>query len=150
MDFYLDSLLHLPYVTVNGCKEVEGSVVLKLKLLNETIHCPECDATLDDIRQAENVLIRDLPVFGKPVYLQVPRRQYHCSSCQRFFTERLEFVSGRHHFTPRYAQAVYQQVKQSSIEAVSRAEGISATTVRAIFEEQAASQIKKSSVSPVG
>lgn len=65
MDFYLDSLLHLPYVTVDSCKEVEGTAVLKLKLLNETIRCPKCDATLDDIRQVEEVSIRDLPVFGK-------------------------------------------------------------------------------------
>lgn len=150
MDFYLDSLLHLPYVTVDGCKEVEGTVVLKLKFINETICCPDCHATLDEIHQVEEVLIRDLPVFGKAVYLQVPRRQFHCASCQRFWTERLEFVRWRHHFTQRYEQAVYDQVKQSSIEAVSRAEGISASSVRAIFEEQAANRIKKLSASPVG
>jgi transposase len=150
MDFYLDSLLHLPYVTVDSFKEVEGTAVLKLKFLNETIACPDCHATLDDIHQVEVVLIRDLPVFGKPVYLQVPRRQFHCAACQRFWTERLEFVSGQHHFTQRYAQAVYEQVKQTSIEAVSRAEGVSASTVRAMFEQQAANRIKKSSACPVG
>ena len=74
MEFYLDTLLHLPYITVEGCNEVDGAVFLKLKCLNETINCPHCGATLDRINQEESVLIRDLPVFGKPVYLKVPRR----------------------------------------------------------------------------
>lgn len=149
MDFYLDSLLHLPSVTVDGYKDVDGTVVLKLKCLNETIFCPGCGASLDEIHQVEYVLIRDLPVFGKPVYLDVPRRQFHCQVCQRFWSERLSFVSWRHHYTQRYEQAIYEQVKQSSIEAVSRVEGVSASTVRAIFDEQAAIRVKKPSASPV-
>lgn len=143
MDIYLDTLLHLPYITVDGFQEVDGTVVLKLKCLNDTISCPHCKARLERINQTECVLIRDLPVFGKPVYLQVPRRQFHCLSCQRFCTERLEFVAWRHHQTRRYAQAIYEQVKQSSLEEVSRAEGLGIATVRAIFNEQAASSIKK-------
>ena len=150
MDFYLDSLLHLPYITVDSYKEVDGTVVLKLKCLNETICCPGCGASLDEIHQVEYVLIRDLPVFGKPVYLNVPRRQFHCQACQRFWSERLSFVSWRHHYTQRYEQAIYEQVKQSSIEAVSRVEGVSASTVRAIFDEQAEIRVKKSSAYPVG
>ena len=119
MDIYLDTLLHLPHITVDGCNEVDGAVFLKLKCLNETISCQHCGETVERINQAEVVLIRDLPVFGKPVYLQVPRRQFHCLSCQRFCTERLEFVAWRHHQTQRYEQAIYEQVKQSSLERMS-------------------------------
>ncbi|MEP1080366.1 transposase family protein [Leptolyngbya sp. PL-A3] len=148
MDFYLDSLLHLPYVTVDGYKEVDGTVVLKLRYLNETICCPGCGASLDEIHQVEYILIRDLPVFGKPIYLQVPRRQFHCQECQRFWTERLSFVDWQHHYTQRYEQAIYEQVKQSSIEVVSRVEWASASSVRAIFKGQAVARVKKSSACP--
>lgn len=148
MDIYLDTLLHLPYVTVDGCHEVDGVVFLKLKCLNQTIACPDCGATLDWINQTTTVLIRDLPVFGKPVYLQVPRRQFHCLHCQRFHREVLEFISGRHAYTPRYAQVIYEQVKQSSLEEVSRREGLGIATVRQIFDAQAVHAIKKSSNCP--
>lgn len=148
MDIYLDTLLHLPHITVDGCNEVEGTVFLKLKCFNETINCPHCGETVERINQTEVVLIRDLPVFGQPVDLQVPRRQFHCLSCQRFWTERLEFVAWRHHHTQRYEQAIYEQVKRSSLEEVSRVEGIGVATVRAIFNEQAANTIKKSSDYP--
>ena len=143
MDFYLDTLLHLPYITVDGCHEVDGTIFLKLKCLNETLQCPHCGATVERINQSEMMLIRDLPVFGKRVYLQVPRRQFHCLSCGKFCTERLTFVSWRHHQTQRYEQAIYEQVKQSSLEAVSRNEGLGIATVRAIFEEQAQRALKK-------
>jgi transposase len=144
MDFYLDNLLHLPNMTVVGCQDVEGSIVLKLACLNETILCSHCGRTLDMINQTEMVLIRDLPVFGQRVYLQVPRRQFHCGFCQKFCTERLPFMSWRHHHTIRYEQAIYDQVKQTSLEAVSRAEGLGTAAVKTIFEEQAGVSIKKS------
>lgn len=140
----------LPYVTVDGCREVDGAVFLKLKCLNETLQCPDCGATVERINQSEMVLIRDLPIFGKPVYLQVPRRQFHCLSCGKFCTERLTFVRWRHHQTQRYEQAVYEQVKQSSLAAVSRSEGLGIATVRAIFEEQAQGSLKKLNDCPNG
>jgi transposase len=150
MDYYLDSLLHLPNMTVVGCQEDEGRMVLKLECLNETISCPHCGRTLDTINQTEVVLIRDLPVFGQRVYLQVPRRQFHCGDCQKFWTERLPFMSWRHHHTTRYEQAIYEQVKQTSLEAVSRTEGLGPAEVKTIFEQQAALSIKKSRACPNG
>jgi transposase len=143
MDFYLDNLLHLPNMTVVGCQAIEGSMVLKLACLNESIPCPHCGRPLETINQTETVLIRDLPVFGQPVYLQVPRRQFHCGDCEKFCTERLPFMSWRHHYTTRYEQAIYEHVKQTSLEAVSRTEGLGAGTVKTIFERQAALSIKK-------
>ncbi|WP_293337130.1 transposase family protein [Microcoleus sp. CAWBG58] len=37
-------------------------------------------------------MIRDLSIFGQPVYLKVPRRQFYCRTCQKYFTESLNFV----------------------------------------------------------
>ncbi|WP_445305003.1 transposase family protein, partial [Microcoleus sp. Pol12A6] len=30
------------------------------------------------------MLVRDLSVFGRPVYLKIPRRQFYCPICQRY------------------------------------------------------------------
>jgi hypothetical protein len=59
-------------------------------------------------------------------------------------------VSWRHHQTQRYEQAIYEQVKQSSLEAVSRHEELGLATVRAIFEEQAHRALKKLNDCPNG
>jgi hypothetical protein len=60
----------------------------------------------------------------------------------------LEFVAWRHHQTRRYEEAIYEQVKQSSLEEVSRREGLGVATVRAIFDDYAAGSIKKLSTCP--
>ena len=150
MDIYLDTLLQLPYITIDSRREVDSTIFFKLNCLNQTIDCPDCGAKLDRINQSEEVLIRDLPVFGKPVDLQVPHRQFHCLACQKFRTERLEFVRWRHHQTRHYEQAIYEQVKPSRLEEVSRREGLGVATVRAIFDEYATGALKKPSSCPNG
>ncbi len=82
------------------------------------------------------MLIRDLPVFGRVVYLKVPRRQFYCSNCQRYFTERLEFADWERRYTQRYEEYIYQRIKSSNIEQVSREEGLSFEKVQGIFNHQ--------------
>ena len=75
MDFHLDSLLNFPNVTIVSCQQQEDFIVLKLDFLNEGISCPYCQNYLDDIHQTRPILVRDLAIFGRVVYLNVPRRQ---------------------------------------------------------------------------
>lgn len=41
MDLHLDTLLHLPYATVETSSYIEGNVCLQTKLLNQGIACPK-------------------------------------------------------------------------------------------------------------
>ncbi|EPF23671.1 hypothetical protein MAESPC_01115 [Microcystis aeruginosa SPC777] len=54
------------------------------------------------INQTEYNLVRDLSILGNPVYLEVPRRQFHCQKCQKYISERLSFMRLRQHHTIRY------------------------------------------------
>lgn len=60
-------------------REVEDFIYLKIGLINEEINCPHCRKRIAEIHQVEYVLVRDIPVFGRKVYLQVPRRQFGSS-----------------------------------------------------------------------
>jgi transposase len=92
MNFHLDALLNLPHITVETCLQQEQGVILKLSCLNERSDCPHCQQPTAEIHQNRPVLIRDLSVFGRLTHLQVPRRQFYCRPCQRYFTERLTFL----------------------------------------------------------
>ena len=94
MDFHLDALLNFPHITIESCIQQEQGVLLKLRCLNEQSDCPDCQHPSREVHQNRPVQIRDLPVFGQSVQLQVPRRQFYCSHCQRYFTERLSFLDG--------------------------------------------------------
>jgi transposase len=97
-----DQLLDLPNVTVVNYQKIDETVFLKLNLLNETIECPNCHQILDRINQTEYNLVRDLSILGNKVYLEVPRRQFHCQNCQKYISERLSFMRWRQHHTIRY------------------------------------------------
>ncbi len=133
MDFHLDALLNLPYITVESCIQQEQGVLLKLRCLNEQSDCPHCQHPSYEMHQNRPVLIRDLSVFGQLTQLQVPRRQFYCGNCQRYFTERLSFVDWERRYTQRYEEHLYQQVQSSSIEQVSRMENLSWDQVQGVF-----------------
>ena len=75
MDFHLDTLLNLPDITVESCTYQDVQVCLRLRFLTEKSDCPRCHNLSDELHQNRPILIRDLAVFGKVVYLHVPRRQ---------------------------------------------------------------------------
>ena len=42
MDIYLDTLLHLPFATVENFQEVDNFIYFKIGLINEEIECSHC------------------------------------------------------------------------------------------------------------
>ncbi len=142
MNFHLDTLLNLPSVTVETCSYQEDEVYLQLRVLAEGIPCPHCGNYTEELHQNRPILIRDLPVFGRAVYLKIPRRQFYCSECQHYSTERLEFVFWERRYTQRYEENIYQRVQSSSIEQVSREEGLSSEKIQGIFDHKS-KEIKK-------
>ena len=82
------------------------------------------------------MLVRDLPMSGHAIYLQIPRRQFYCPHCQRYFTERLSFMDWERRYTQRYECAVYERVKATTINQVSREEGLSWDQVKGIFDHK--------------
>jgi transposase len=118
-------------------------VYLKLRLLNEEAICSSCEELSSEVRQNRPILMRDLSIFGQYTYLKVPRRQFYCHHCQIYFTESLPFSEKGRQYTRRYEEYIYQQVQLSSIEQVSRVEGISFDRIQGIFKHQYNKQKKK-------
>ena len=142
MDFYLDSLLNFPDITVRSCQQKEDYILLKLDFLNEGIRCPHCQNYTDNIHQIRPILVRDLAIFGQVVYLHLPRRQFYCCHCQKYPTEPMKFVDKRRNYTIRYEEYIYEKVKELTVEQVSLHEQLSPEQVKNIFSRRA-SQKKK-------
>jgi transposase len=134
MSFNLDYLLNLPGVRVETCAEVEEMISLKLEILVEGMNCPHCQKYKEELHQNRPVLVRDLPTFGRKVYLQVPRRQFYCNECQKYSTERLKFCDWKHRHTQRYEANIYERVQKSSIEQIGREEKLSYDEIKNIFD----------------
>jgi transposase len=136
MDFHLDRLLDLPNTTVETCTYKGQDIYLKLRFFSEGSHCPDCGNFSDAPHQNRPILVRDLSIFGKHSHLHVPRRQYYCLPCQSHFTEVLSWIGDRRRYTQRYENYIYRRVQHSSIEEVSREEGLSWDQVSGIVKRQ--------------
>jgi len=143
MDFHLNSLLNLPNTRVFTCYKEAGFTFIQLDLINQGIHCPNCQNYTDTIQKTSHRLIRDLSIVGIGVYLKVPRRKFYCVQCQKYPTEQLEWVENRQRFTQRYQEYIYKRVKESSYEQVSRHEELSPAQVQQIFSKIAEKELKK-------
>ena len=143
MDFHLDTLLNLPNLTVESCAQEGQQAFLRLCFVNEAAPCPHCQQSSDTLNQNRPILIRDLPISGQTIHLQVPRRQFYCRNCQRYFTERLAFIDWERRYTQRYESAIYERVKSTTIEQVSREEDLSWDQVKGIFDHKFSQEKKR-------
>ena len=121
-------------MSVETCKEVEGIIALRLNILADGMNCPHCQNYTEEVHQNRPVLVRDLPTFGRKVYLEVPRRQFYCIGCQKYSTERLEFCDWKRRHTQRYEANIYERVQKSSIEQIGREEELSYDEIKNIFD----------------
>jgi transposase len=70
MDFHLNSLLNLSQVSVFTCYQETDFICLQLQLNNDSINCPHCHNYINHIHDTSHILVRDLSIFGRLVYLK--------------------------------------------------------------------------------
>ena len=99
MDFHLDGLLNLPDITIERCIKNDTKTILKVGFLTDDATCPHCQESRDELHQIRTILIRYLPISGQLIELEIPRRQYYCNNCQKYFTEQLCFVDVGRRYT---------------------------------------------------
>lgn len=142
MDFHLDGLLNLPDITIERCIKNDKKTILKVGFLTDNATCPHCQQSRDELHQIRTILIRDLPISGQLIELEIPRRQYYCKNCQKYFTEQLCFVDEGRRYTQRYEEYIYHRVQVTTVSQVKREEELSWDQIQGIFNHQR-SQVKK-------
>jgi transposase len=142
MDFHLDGLLNLPHITIERCIKNDRKTILKVGFLTDYATCPHCQKSTDELHQIRPILIRDLPISGQLIELEIPRRQYYCKNCQKYFTEQLCFVDEGRRYTQRYEEYIYHRVQVTTVEQVKREEELSWDQIQGIFNHKR-SQVKK-------
>jgi transposase len=143
MENHLTKLLDLPGWNVAGLTFIEDSICFHIEFDTNGMECPHCNSAITELHQNRPILIRDLPVFGKTVYLKVPRRRFYCRKCQRYSTEGLDYADGGRHHTQRYEANIFERIKGATIEQIAREEGLSYDEVEGIFKYLAKSEVNE-------
>lgn len=80
--------------------------------------CPNCLKQCSEVNQSYTRVIRDLDLLGRKVYLHLEVRQFHCEDCDRYFSERFEFVRKNSIVTKRQEKWIFEICKKQTIKEV--------------------------------
>lgn len=113
----------------------EDEIVIELKNLDKKVPCPHCQKLTDKVHQNHPYRVRDIPLSSYQVFLQVNRRQFRCTSCQKVFSEELSFVQKRRTYTLRLAEKVVREVLETNVENAARRNRMTAAEIDTLLKE---------------
>lgn len=132
----LDKFLHLKGTSIQGYLHLENiGIVCRIESKNQKATCPHCGLESDKLHQNHRHLVKDLPISGQPVYLQVNRRQFKCDNCRKPFSEELDFVASKRTYTKRLAENILEQLKEGDILNVSRINDVTEEEIQRMIED---------------
>ena len=130
----LEDIVDIPPIRLTGYEKKSDRIDLHATLAARSAVCPECGVRSTRQHGQKPIQVRDVPCFGRQVYLTLPRRRFKCRHCGGPFTEHLCFVEFGTNFTKRYEQHIFDECYERSQSAVAIQEGISDTVVRKVYE----------------
>ncbi len=134
----LTELLNLESVKVTKYQNLPGiGLILHLEPLTRKASCDRCGQKSQKIHQNHRYLVKDLPMSGQPVYLEVNRRQFKCENCKKPFSEELNFVKKRRKYTSRLATEIIRQVLADDIKTVAENNDVSSEEIETMLKDRA-------------
>jgi transposase len=128
--------LNLKGTSIQGYLHLENiGIVGRIESKNQKATCPHCGLESDKLHQNHRYLVKDLPISGQPVYLQVNRRQFKCDNCRKPFSEELHFVAKKRTYTKRLAENILEQLKEGDILNVSRRNNVTEEEIQRMVED---------------
>ena len=136
-------LLSLPCIEVTEVVLEKGKIEIKCESILGESMCPNCLSKTSKTKQKSVKTVRDLPLLGREVYLEITVRQYVCENCNRHFNEKFDFIEEHNLMTKRMAKYLYECAKKESVEHICGRENIQWKTMQNIFEKYSNQDIKE-------
>lgn len=129
-----ENLLGLQDVEIEKIEEINNTIHIYCQLTRKTQKCPDCSGLTNTIHDYREQIIKDIPAFGKLVYIHLKKRRYRCS-CGKRFAEKNTFLPRYHRMTNRLSAYIIDKLRHEiSFTCVAREVNLSVTTVIRIFD----------------
>ena len=132
--------LGIPEVRVLKTESGErGEIIITIESTKSGTVCRKCGKWITKLHgQDEWVTIRHLPVFGRPSYLRYRPRRYQCQVCegQPTTTQRVDWHDSNSPHSFVYDNHILLQLVNSTVEDVSRKEGLAYESVAGALERR--------------
>lgn len=114
----------------------ENEIVIELENKLKEVNCSHCGNSTNKIHQNHWYRVRDIPLSDYQVFLNINRRQFRCTSCQKVFSEEMSFVKARRTYTKRLATKVIKEVLETNVETAARRNRMTAAEIETLLKEQ--------------
>jgi transposase len=134
----LTELLGIEGMRVESQRQYEGiGIILQIEAIKKESKCHRCETKSSSLHQNNRYIVKDLSWGEQLVHLEINRRQFKCKTCQKPFSEELEFVTGRRTYTKRLAEKILAEVIESDIQSVARKGVVTTAEIERIIEDAA-------------
>jgi len=132
------NLLGLSNLIIKNISITPDSTFFHIEMLRKPHKCPCCGTMTDRIHDYRTQKIKDLPSFGKKIFLLLHKRRYICPSCNKRFYESIQFLPRYHRMTSRLIHEVlFRLASTTSFKSVANQFNLSSSTVVRIFDQLA-------------
>ncbi|MGO5081646.1 ISL3 family transposase [Oscillospiraceae bacterium LCP25S3_E4] len=131
---FTEKLIGLQHIEVEKIEKTENSIHIFCKLKRVLHKCPCCGNTTDKIHDYREQVIKDIPAFGKHLFIHLKKRRY-CCSCGKRFAEKNDFLPRYHRMTNRLSAYIIDKLRSEvSFSSVAREVNLSVSTVIRVFD----------------
>ena len=131
--YYSEKVLGLQGVKIKNIENTEKEMLVEVELERRAHRCPACGQETERIHDYRKQIVKDIPAYGKAVFLILRKRRYACPCGKRFFEENT-FLSRYQRMTARkIAYAISSLGKCRSYTSVAEEQGVSVSTILRLF-----------------
>ena len=80
-------------VDIEKVEEIDNSIHINCRLKRKPHKCPCCGNLTDKVHDYREQPIKDIPAFGKHIFIHLNKRRYRCSCGKRFRNRILNMFS---------------------------------------------------------
>lgn len=115
--------------------------------------CRKCGRQIEKFHGHDRwIELRHLPILGHQVYIQLRPKRYECPYCsgRPTTTQRLDWYNPKNSLTKAYEDFLLLQLVNSTLQDVSRKEGVSYDTVRGVVAQRIQRAVDWSTITHLG
>jgi transposase len=106
--------------------------------------CPKCATPSQSIYDQRHIRVKDAPIRGKIIWLEIQKRRFWCRTCKKPFTEPVPGIAPRRRTTERYrAEIQWAAERFSDLKSVRVAYQCSNRFLYQVFNERLDLEIRK-------
>ena len=131
---FTEKLLGLQDIEIEKIEGIDNIIHIFCHLKRKHHKCPCCGKLTDKVHAYREQVIKDIPAFGKMIYIHLKKRRYRCF-CGKRFPEKNTFLPRYHRMTNRLSAYIIDKLRcEVSFTRVAKEVNLSISTVIRIFD----------------